>query len=78
VALGVALGVNDGLREGVADGVREGVLLACPIKYLGTLKLCFSNHQHRWIGFHSNNHLLSLCKRFVSPKIVFSQVWLVH
>jgi len=62
---GLIDGLIDGLTEtegdtdaeGDTDGDFEGEIdgPAAPIKYVGISKLFFSNHQHKWIIFHSFN-----------------------
>lgn len=55
LGLGLVLGLTLGLALGLVDGEVEGFIN--PIKYGGTGHPCFSNHQHKWIGFHSLSHL---------------------
>ncbi len=53
--LGDTDGEIDGEIDGDFDGDFDGEIdgPAAPIKYFGISKLFFSNHQHKWIIFHS-------------------------
>ena len=59
-------GLTELLGEDEADELTDDEGDIPAIKYLGTSHPCFSNHQHRCIGFHASNTSSSI-KRLSTP-----------